>query len=132
MLHLTQTSRVRADASHGTSGQLTVLVPAYNEAESITDTVRSLQTQTVRPAEIIVIDDCSSDDTGGVARALGVSVIRPPQNTGSKAGAQNFALPWVRTPFIMAIDADTSLAPDAIERLRDAFGESDVSAACGF
>jgi biofilm PGA synthesis N-glycosyltransferase PgaC len=111
---------------------VTVLVPAYNEAESVADTIRSLQTQTVRPAEILVIDDCSTDDTGNVARALGVTVIRPPQNTGSKAGAQNFALPWVRTPFVMAVDADTSLAPNAIERLCDAFANPEVGAACGF
>src|SRR5262245_54867499 len=132
MLHLTRTSGVRADESRATSGHLTVLVPAYNEEKSIADTIHSLQTQTVRPAEIIVIDDCSSDDTARIARERGVAVLRPPQNTGSKAGAQNFALPWVRTPFVMAIDADTSLAPDAIERLHDAFTGPDVAAACGF
>src|SRR5215510_10897602 len=125
----THTHRARSDEAARTSGQVTVLVPAYNEAESITDTIRSLQAQTVRPAEIIVINDCSSDDTGNVAHALGVTVMHPPENTGSKAGAQNFALPWVRTPFVMAVDADTSLAPDAIERLRDAFTGSDVAAA---
>jgi len=132
MRHLTHTHRARTDEALRTSGQVTVLVPAYNEAESITDTIRSLQTQTVRPAEIIVIDDCSSDDTGNVAHALGVTVMHPPENTGSKAGAQNFALPWVRTPFVMAVDADTSLAPDAIEQLCDAFADSEVGAACGF
>src|SRR5262245_51034455 len=132
MRHLTHTHRTRTDETLRTSGQVTVLVPAYNEAESITDTILSLQTQTVRPAEIIVIDDCSSDDTGNVAHALGVTVMHPPQNTGSKAGAQNFALPWVRTPFVMAVDADTSLAPDAIEQLCDAFADSEVGAACGF
>jgi poly-beta-1,6-N-acetyl-D-glucosamine synthase len=132
MLHLTHMNSARGDESVRTSGQVTVLVPAYNEAESIADTIRSLQTQTVRPAEIIVIDDYSSDDTGNIARALGVTVIRPPENTGSKAGAQNFALPWVRTPFVMAVDADTSLAPDAIERLSNAFTDPEVGAACGF
>src|SRR5262245_53320952 len=71
---------------------LTVLVPAYNEAASIADTVRSLQTQTYAVAEIIVIDDFSSDGTGDIARECGATVIRPPSNTGSKAGAQNFAL----------------------------------------
>ncbi|HEY7396060.1 MAG TPA: glycosyltransferase family 2 protein [Gemmatimonadaceae bacterium] len=132
MRHLTHTNLARSDEPLRTSCQVTVLVPAYNEAESVADTIRSLQTQTVRPAEILVIDDCSTDDTGNVARALGVTVIRPPQNTGSKAGAQNFALPWVRTPFVMAVDADTSLAPNAIERLCDAFANPDVGAACGF
>jgi biofilm PGA synthesis N-glycosyltransferase PgaC len=110
---------------------LTVLVPAYNEADSIGDTIRSLQSQTTAPDEIVVIDDCSSDGTAGVAESFGVTVIRPPQNTGSKAGAQTYALAQVRTGMVMAIDADTTLAPDAIERLMRAFDDPEVSAACG-
>ncbi len=113
-------------------GKLTVLVPAYNEAQSIADTVKSLLAQSVPVDEIIVIDDFSSDGTGEVARNLGVTVIRPPQNTGSKAGAQNFALQFVETELTMAIDADTTLAPDAIEKLLDAFKDPGVAAACGF
>jgi len=69
--------------------------------------------------------------TAEVAEALGVTVVRPPQNTGSKAGAQTFALARVRTAKVMAIDADTTLAPDAIERLLPAFEDPGVSAACG-
>jgi biofilm PGA synthesis N-glycosyltransferase PgaC len=111
---------------------ITVIVPAYNEAESIADTVRSLQAQTVRPAEIIVVDDGSDDGTGDIARALGVTVLRPPRGTGSKAGAQNFALPHVRTPLCMALDADTTLAPDAIEKLLPPLADPTVAAACGF
>lgn len=114
------------------SASLTVIVPAYNEAESIADTIRSLHAQTVLPEEIIIVDDCSTDDTAAVARALGVRVIQPPSNTGSKAGAQNFALPFVRTRFTMAIDADTTLAPDAIEKLLQALDDPGVAAACGF
>lgn len=80
---------------------LTVIVPAFNEASSVADTVRSIQAQTVRIREILVVDDCSTDDTGEVARACGAVVFRPPVNTGSKAGAQNFALQHVHTEFAM-------------------------------
>jgi len=111
---------------------LTVLIPAYNEADSIVDTIRSVQNQTLAPAEIIVIDDFSSDNTGELARACGVTVVRPPANTGSKAGAQNFALTQVTTGFTMAIDADTILAPNAIEILLAAFDKPSVVAAGGF
>ena len=111
---------------------VTVLVPAYNEAESIAETIASLQSQTLAPREIIVIDDGSDDGTGDVARSLGVTVLRPPVNTGSKAGAQTFALPHVRTELVMAVDADTTLAPDAIEKLLGAMGDGEVAAACGF
>jgi len=111
---------------------LTAIVPAYNEAASLAETVRSLQEQTQPPAEIVVVDDCSTDDTAAIARSLGVTVLQPPRNTGSKAGAQTFALDHVRTEFVMAVDADTTLAPDAIEKLAGAFEDPEVAAACGF
>src|ERR1700742_2294169 len=71
---------------------VTALIPAFNESESIGATIRSLQAQTYRLFEIIVIDDGSTDGTGDIARALGVTVLRPPSNTGSKAAAQTYAL----------------------------------------
>jgi len=115
-----------------TGADVTVIVPAYNEAASIADTIRSLQAQTAPPREIIVVDDCSTDATGDVARGLGTTVVRPRANTGSKAGAQTFALRHVRTPLTVAIDADTVLAPDALQRLLPAFDRPGVAAACGF
>lgn len=111
---------------------VTVIVPAYNEAETIGDTIESLLGQTVPAAEIIVIDDCSTDGTGEVARGYGVTVLRPTRNTGSKAGAQNVALAEVATEFTMAIDADTIVAPDAIERFLEVMADAGVTAACGF
>ncbi len=111
---------------------LTIMIPAYNERDHIAETVRSLQNQTLPPKEIIVIDDFSSDGTGDAARKLGVTVLRPPENTGSKAGAQNYALPFVKTEYTMAVDADTTLAPDAVEKIMEAFDDDSISAACGF
>ena len=110
---------------------VTVIVPAYNEEQSLADTLVSLWTQTAPPQEVIVVDDCSTDETAAVAESLGARVVRPPRNTGSKAGAQTFALDLVDTPFVIAIDADTTLAPDAIQRLFAHFSDLDVAAACG-
>ena len=123
--------RLRASNLAKRTSGLTVLIPAYNEAASIADTIRSIQSQTMPVDEIIVIDDCSTDGTSEAARACGVLVIRPGQNTGSKAGAQNVALGRVRTAFTMAIDADTTLAPDAVEKLLEAFDDPKVAAVCG-
>jgi poly-beta-1,6-N-acetyl-D-glucosamine synthase len=115
-----------------TKSKLTVIVPAYNEGKTIEETILSLQRQTVLPEKIIVIDDCSTDDTSERAARLGVTVIKPPINTGSKAGAQNYALAMVDTEFAMAVDADTTLAPNAIEKLLVAIREEGVAAACGY
>jgi len=111
---------------------VTVIVPAYNEAATIAETIHSIQRQTVRPREVIVVDDGSSDDTGARARALGVTVLRPDANTGSKAGAQNAALARVKSEFTLAVDADTVLEDDAIERLLAAADSENVASACGF
>jgi biofilm PGA synthesis N-glycosyltransferase PgaC len=113
------------------ANRLTVIVPAYNEAASIGDTIESLLHQSQPPAHIVVVDDCSTDGTGKMATALGVQVLRPAVNTGSKAGAQTFALRHVTSPYVMAIDADTVLAPDAIEQLSGAFDDPEVAAASG-
>jgi biofilm PGA synthesis N-glycosyltransferase PgaC len=111
---------------------VTVIIPAFNEAETVGDTIRSLRSQAVAPEEIIVVDDCSTDETGERARQLGATVLRPQCNTGSKAGAQTFALSAVRTPLVLVIDADTVVASDAIEKLLPAFEDEQVTAACGF
>jgi biofilm PGA synthesis N-glycosyltransferase PgaC len=117
---------------HDLSPGITAIVPAYNEAASIADTIRSLQRQTHPISEIIVVDDCSIDETGAIAEALGVTVLRPPCNTGSKAGAQTYALSFVRTEFCMAIDADTEIARDGVEKLIAALDDPQVAAASGF
>ncbi|MCU0242479.1 MAG: glycosyltransferase family 2 protein [Vicinamibacteria bacterium] len=115
-----------------TANSLTVIVPAYNEAASIADTIASLKAGTLAPDAILVVDDCSTDDTAAIARAAGATVVRPPRNTGSKAGAQTFALSHVETPLVVALDADTTLAQGALFELRAAFDDPRVAAACGY
>jgi biofilm PGA synthesis N-glycosyltransferase PgaC len=107
-------------------------VPAYNEALHIGATIESLQKQTRPPEEIIVVDDFSDDATGAIAASYGVTVLRPPANTGTKAGAQNLALSHVNTTHCMVVDADTTLALDAVEKILPAFDDSNIAAACGF
>jgi biofilm PGA synthesis N-glycosyltransferase PgaC len=115
---------------------LTVLIPAYNEGKFVADTIRSVQSQSFKPTAIIVVDDCSKDDTGAVARACStddapVVVVRPEKNCGSKATALNYGMNFVDTEIVLVIDADTTLAPDAIEKLMPGFQERDVACVCG-
>ncbi|HEX2031489.1 MAG TPA: glycosyltransferase family 2 protein [Actinomycetota bacterium] len=95
---------------------VTVLIPAYNEQAWIGETLRSVQRQTRKPDEVIVIDDGSTDRTAEVAGHYGVRVVRGIR-AGSKAGAQNLALPHVRTDAVVVADADTALHAEAIEHL---------------
>ena len=58
-----------------TGPSLTAIVPAYNEAATVAETVASLREQTLAPDEIIVVDDCSTDDTAEIARAASATLI---------------------------------------------------------
>jgi cellulose synthase/poly-beta-1,6-N-acetylglucosamine synthase-like glycosyltransferase len=108
-----------------------VIVPALNEERHIARTLESIRGQTWPPDRIIVVDDCSQDRTGQIARRIGVEVVRPVRNSGSKAAAHNIALPLVTEEIVVNVDADTVLAPDALERLLLAFADERVAAASG-
>lgn len=77
-----------------------------------------------------MVDDGSTDRTSQVAAAYpGVTVLRPPANLGSKAKAQNYALPYCRTRLVLPVDADTVLADDYIERVKPEFNDPQVAIA---
>ncbi|RFU39494.1 glycosyltransferase family 2 protein [Actinomadura logoneensis] len=110
---------------------LTVIVPAHNEEAGLPATLESLRRQTVPPDQVIVVDDASTDRTGEVARTHGATVLRPDRRLGSKARAQNHALPHCTGDLVLAVDADTVLAPDYVERLRPVFADPAVAIAAG-
>lgn len=113
---------------------ITVLVPAYNESAGLADTLDSLLAQTRHPDRIIVVDDCSTDDTAAIAASYadrGIEVLTPPRNLGSKAKAQNFALQQIDTDLVLPIDGDTMLDADYIEKLVPVFDDPEVSVASG-
>lgn len=113
------------------SATLTVIVPAHDEERGLPATLESIAAQTVRPERVIVVDDASTDETGEVAARYGVVVLRPPYNLGSKAAAQNHALPHCDTDLVLAVDADTVLAPDYIEKIKPVFDDPEVAIAAG-
>ncbi|MCP9976429.1 glycosyltransferase [Actinomadura madurae] len=123
--------RGRPDALAGPAPlTLAVIVPAHNEEEGLPATLESLLRQTVPADQIIVVDDGSTDRTSQVAAAYpGVTVLRPPANLGSKAKAQNYALPYCRTRLVLPVDADTVLADDYIERVKPEFNDPQVAIA---
>lgn len=110
---------------------LTAIVPAYNEAETIAETLGALLRQTEAPDEIIVVDDGSGDGTGEIAQGMGVKVLRPDANLGSKAKAQNFALGFCETDLVLPVDADTILADDYVEKIKAPFSDPAVAVAAG-
>src|SRR5260370_37521003 len=68
-----------------TAPLVSVIIPNYNYARVLRQCLRAVQAQTYQPIEIVLVDDCSTDDSVAVAESLGVRVISPPSNGGGCA-----------------------------------------------
>ena len=91
-----------------------VIIAAYNVAPTIGDAVRSALDQ-AETAEVVVVDDASSDGTAAVVDDLAredsrVTLIRQPINSGP-ARARNLAIEATTSPFIAILDGDDILLP---------------------
>ncbi|MFF1359839.1 glycosyltransferase [Streptomyces sp. NPDC058297] len=110
---------------------VSVLVPAFNEAKCIENTVRSLMSSE-HPIEIIVIDDGSTDGTARIVEDLrlpGVRVVR--QHNAGKPAALNRGLANARFDLIVMMDGDTVFEPATVRELVQPFGDHRVGAVAG-
>jgi len=100
---------------------VSVLVPAYNAARWIEETLRSALDQTWSRKEIIIVDDGSSDNTARVVRSHECSFVKlvAQENQGA-ARARNRALSLAQGDYIQWLDADDLLAPDKVARQMEA------------
>jgi glycosyltransferase involved in cell wall biosynthesis len=109
---------------------IAVIIPCYNYARFLGDAIESCLAQTAPPAELVVVDDGSTDGTAEVARRLGVACLVKPN--GGPSSARNHGLRHTRQPFVLFLDADDTLKPDALAALREAAGAAGDEAGAVF
>jgi glycosyltransferase involved in cell wall biosynthesis len=97
---------------------ISVVIPAFNEARFIGEALESVSRQTRPVAEVIVVDDGSSDATASIAEAGGATVHRQ-ANRGLSA-ARNAGVRAATQPWVAFLDADDLWEPTKIERQWDA------------
>ncbi len=114
---------------------LLVVVPAYNAGKYVEDCVISLiRQQTDYAFRVAVVDDGSTDGTAAILRRFGaeerITVVRQ-ENRGVSA-ARNKALQHIDARYVMFVDADDTLPPDAVESLLEKAYEcnSDIVEGC--
>lgn len=107
-----------------------VIIPAYNAENAIGNCLKALGSQTRRPAEIIVVDDGSSDKTCQVAEAFdGVKVVR--QKNRGPASARNKGASNARGDILLFTDADCVPDKRWVENMLKPFSDKDVVGAQG-
>lgn len=89
------------------NSDITVVIPLYNKEKEIEKTVRSVLSQTLAPAEIIVVDDGSTDNGPQIVRDLDCSLIRLVSQPNSGVSvARNRGVDQARTPYVAFLDGD--------------------------
>jgi len=112
--------------------RLSVVIPALNEADRIGKTllyVREYLASQPYEAEVLVVDDGSSDDTSGTVRRLGwpaVSVHRLEQNRG-KGYAVGYGMRHAEGDYILFCDADNATPFEQVERFWPAIEHADIA-----
>ncbi|WP_320782303.1 glycosyltransferase [Streptomyces sp. CRN 30] len=130
-VHARKVRRKRFSWGPPVTEPVSVLVPAYNEAKCIENTVRSLMAGD-HPIEVIVIDDGSTDGTARIVEAMGlpgVRVIR--QLNAGKPAALNRGLANARYDIVVMMDGDTVFEPATVRELVQPFGDPKVGAVAG-
>ncbi|MFN4185896.1 MAG: glycosyltransferase family 2 protein [Hyphomonas sp.] len=101
--------------------KVSIVMPAYKAADFIGLAIASVRAQTLQDWELIIVDDCSPDDTAAVAMAAAegdprIKLIRAEQN-GGVARARNLGNAHAAGAWIAVLDSDDAFEPTRIERL---------------
>lgn len=113
---------------------LSIVVPCYNEEESIEGTVKAILNSDYKGLEkIFVVDDCSTDNSYNIIKKLEkkyskVVALQTPKNTGNAGGAKNYGAGFVKTELIGFVDADSYPDKYAISSMVGFFGDEKVGA----
>lgn len=99
---------------------VSVIMPAYNAGKYISEAVRSVKSQSCRSWELIIIDDCSGDDTADIAAAFSaadprIKLCRNKTNVGVKRSRER-ALEAARGEWIAFLDADDIWEDDKLQK----------------
>lgn len=100
------------------SGLVSIIMPSYNTASFIKETIQSVLNQTYTKWELIIVDDCSTDNTDDVLETIKDSRIRYFKNDKNSGAAvsRNKALREARGQWIAYLDSDDLWMPEKLEK----------------
>jgi len=105
-------------------------IPCFNAAAHIADTLEGVFKQSIKPDEVVVVDDASIDRTGKIASGFAVRILRHRRNKGL-AASRNTAIKNMDADIIASLDADCVPAADWLERLVEVLCSSKKAGAGG-
>ena len=108
--------------------RISAIIPTFNRASVIRQALDSVLAQTLLPAEVILVDDGSTDNTRAVLAAYRDRItIARIENCGA-AGARNYGVERAQNEWIAFLDSDDYWAPDYLERMAAAIIQTSAEA----
>ena len=120
----------------GAQPDVSIILTVHNDATNLVSSVASATGQSYRSIEVLIVDDCSEDDSYAVAVELAsgdarVRALQTPLNSGGPGAPRNLGIRSTSAPWVMFLDSDDVLDERAVERLLDAAQRDDADVACG-
>ncbi len=109
-----------------TASSVSIVIPAFNEEQGLPNVLKNLRAWGERGAEIIVVDDGSTDETARVASEHGARVIRHRNNKGYGA-ALKAGIRAAERENVVTFDADGQFDTNEIEKLVNALNDCDMA-----
>lgn len=112
----------RSTVASSSSEVVSVVIPCFNQAHFLREALESVAAQSYPLLDVVVVDDGSSDNTEAVSRSFpGVRCVR--QDNAGLAAARNAGLRHTLGEFVLFLDADDRLLPDAVEQAISTFAK---------
>jgi len=112
------------------SPRLSVIVPVHNGALQLSRCLDALRLSDYDSFEVIVVDDCSTDNSPQIVQRFGARYLRTPHKMGP-GGARNLGVEQARGEIVLFVDADVVVPPGALRRISEQF-EQDAELAALF
>jgi glycosyltransferase involved in cell wall biosynthesis len=118
-----------AGAAPSSRPRISVVVPARDDAPALRVCLTALAGQRTPPAEVIVVDNGSTDATADVAAELGARVVREPVPSIPRAAAAGYDA--ATGDVVARLDADTVVGPGWVERIAEVMADGETVAMTG-
>lgn len=116
--------------------KVSVIIPNFNNGRYIKESIKSVQEQTLKDIEIIIIDDCSTDDSWNILQQIATSdsrvkLLQNQENSGAGL-SRNAGLDIATGEFIKFLDSDDTIDPDVLETMYHTAQETGKTIVCGY